>query len=130
MRLLVALAPQLNREQLRTLEKAVLSGPPREMYRSDIEKPRWTEIQERAIWLRLAKISHAGAKLNANAQKRLETLSTKYPHWQLAEDERDEFSAWKGDNTELDLHVPSPRGQKELIEWLREKPEVRHMATR
>lgn len=123
MRLLVALGPQLNKVKLRGLERAILAGPPREMYRADIEKEHWIRIQERAIWLRLAKISHAGAKLNAPARKRLESLCAKYPDWQLAEDERDEFSSWTSDNSELGVQVTSPRGQNELIEWLRDNPD-------
>ena len=96
MRLLVALAPRLNDDELARLEQAILAGPPREMYRDDIEEKRWTGIQDRDIWLRLAKISQAGAQLNAAARERLVGLSAKSPNWQLAENERDEFPTWSG----------------------------------
>ena len=101
MRLLVALAPRLNDDELARLEQAILAGPPREMYRDDIEEERWTGIQDRDIWLRLAKISQAGAQLNAAARERLVGLSAKSPNWQLAENERDEFPTWTGDGSEL-----------------------------
>ena len=52
MRLLVALAPQLAGEELATLERAILAGPPRDMYRPDIEEERWTRIRESGVWLR------------------------------------------------------------------------------
>ena len=123
MRLLVALAPHLDKDHLVRLEHAILAGPPREMFRSDIEEASWTEIQDRGIWLRLAKISGAGAELNAAAGERLDGLSTKYPDWQLAEDERDEFPTWTSDGNELLVYVTTPRDQDELIEWLRENPE-------
>ena len=41
MRLLVALAPELAEDELATLERATLAGPPRDMYRPDIEEERW-----------------------------------------------------------------------------------------
>ena len=123
MRLLVALAPRLDEDELVRLEHAILAGPPREMYSADIEEERWIRIQDRDIWLCLAKISQAGAELNAAARERLNGLSTKYPDWQLAEDEREEFPAWMSDDSELCIHVKTPRDRDELIEWLRENPD-------
>ena len=123
MRLLVALAPRLEEDELVRLEHAILAGPPREMYSADIEEERWIRIQDRDIWLCLAKISQAGAELNAAARERLNGLSTKYPDWQLAEDEREEFPAWMSDDSELCIHVKTPRDRDELIEWLRENPD-------
>ena len=123
MRLLVALAPHLDEDDLARLERTTLAGPPREMYRADIEEARWTEIQDNDIWLRLGKISGAGAKLHAAARERLDGLSAKYPNWQVAEDERDEFPTWTSDGNELLVYVTTPRDQDELIGWLRENPE-------
>ena len=123
MRLLVALAPRLDEDELARLQHAILAGPPRDMYRADIEEERWTRIQESNVWLRLAKISQAGAELNAAARERLVALSAKYPNWRLAENERDEFPTWTGDAGELRIHVTTPRDRDELIEWLRKNPE-------
>ena len=123
MRLLVALAVRLNEDELARLQYAILAGPPREMYRADIEEERWTRIQESDVWLRLAKISQAGAALNAASRSRLDALSAKHPKWRLAANERDEFPTWSGDPGELRVHVTTPRDRDELIEWLRENPE-------
>ena len=123
MRLLVALAPRLDEDELVRLEHAILAGPPREMYRADIEEERWIRIQDRDIWLCLAKISQAGAELNAAARERLNGLSKKYPDWQLTEDEREEFPTWMSDDSDLRIHVKTPRDGDELIEWLRENPD-------
>ena len=123
MRLLVALGPQLNEYELERLERAILAGPPRKMYRTDIEEERWIGIQDRNIWLRLAKISHAGAELSAAARERMDGLSAKYPNWQLAENERDEFLTWMGDGSELGVHVTTPHDRDDLIKWLRANPE-------
>lgn len=125
-RLLVALAPQLEGDGLAMLQRAILAGPPRDMYRADIEEERWTRIQESDIWLRLAKIQQTGAELDAGARDRLGELSGKNPDWQLAEDERDEFPTWTGDGGELRVHVTAPRDRDELMEWLRENPCLDH----
>ena len=122
MRLLVALAPQLDEAGMERLEQAILAGPPREMYRDDIEEERWLAIRAKGIWLRLAKMRQAGAELGAAARGRLDGLSATHPNWQLAEDERDEFPTWSGDSGELLIHVKTPRGRDELLDWLREHP--------
>ena len=122
-RLLVALGPKLDEDELARLGQAILAGPPRDMYRADIEEERWTRIQESNVWLRLAKISQTGAELDAVSRDRLDELSAKYPNWRLAENERDEFPTWTGDAGELRVHVTTPRDRNGLIEWLRENPE-------
>ncbi|MGI6639094.1 MAG: anti-phage defense-associated sirtuin Dsr1 [Desulfobulbus sp.] len=126
MRLLVALAPHLDVVMLQELEQAVLAGPPRDMFREDIESERWTWTVNREIWLRLAKMAEAGASLSADGNKRLQRLSTQYPEWQLAEDQRDEFPCWMGDGDEWRKFVATPRRRRELTEWLRQQPSPDH----
>ncbi len=126
MRLLVALAPHLDGVMLRELEQAVLAGPPRDMFKDDIEPERWTRIVEREIWLRLAKIAEAGAALGAESSARLSGVSTQYPEWTLAADQRDEFPYWMGDGDEWRKFVATPRHRRELIEWLRQQPSPDH----
>ena len=119
LRLLVSLAPRLDAAMLRELEQAVLAGPPREM--SDTEM----NYKNYKIWLRLAKIAEAGAVLNEDGSKKMAQLSNEYPEWGLAADQRDEFSIWISDGSEL-RKVTSPRRRRELIEWLRQRPSVEH----
>ena len=123
MRLLVALGLQLDDDELTRLERAILAGPPRDMYRADIEEERWTRIQDSEVWLRLAKFSQAGAQLGAAARGRQEEISARHPGWRLAENERDEFPTWTGDPGELRVHVATPRDRNGLIQWLRDNPE-------
>ena len=123
MRLLVAIGPQLDEDELARLERAILAGPPRDMYRPDIEEERWIRIQESKVWLRLAKISQNGAELGAAARSRLGEISAKFPNWELAANERDEFPTWTGDAGELRVHVATPRDRDGLIQWLRDNPE-------
>lgn len=126
MRLLVALAPHLDEAMLRELEQAVLAGPPRDMFKDDIEPERWTRIVDREIWLRLAKMAEAGAALGADGNERLQGLSAQYPEWKLAADQRDEFPYWMGDGDEWRKFVATPRRRRELVEWLRQQPSSDH----
>lgn len=126
MRLLVALAPHLDEVMLRELEQAVLAGPPRDMFKDDIEPERWTRITDREIWLRLAKVAEAGVVLGTVARDRLYGLSAQYPEWTLAADQRDEFPYWMGDGDEWRKFVATPRRRRELIKWLRQQPGPDH----
>lgn len=122
MRLLVDLAPRLDAPHTLRLEKAVVGGPPRTMFRDDLEPERWIRIVDREIWLRLAKMAQAGANLSATGRERLDELSIQYPEWRLAADERDEFPSWMGDGDEWRSFVTTPRRRRELIDWLKQQP--------
>ena len=122
MRLMVALAPQLSNEKLGQLEDAILEGPPRNMFRDDIGPERWQEIVDRDTWLRLAKIAATGVNLTSQSRDRLAELTTRYPNWYLAGDERDEFPYWMGDGDEFRKFVATPRRRRDLIHWLIKHP--------
>lgn len=126
MRLLVALAPQLDEVMLRELEQAILAGPPRAMFKDNIEPERWTQIVDREIWLHLAKIVESGAVLGMAGKERLAALSAQYPEWKLAADQRDEFPYWMSGGNEWRKFVATPRRRRELIEWLRQQPSTDH----
>jgi hypothetical protein len=107
----------------RRLEAAVLAGPPREMYWDDLEAERWRDLVARSVWLHLAKLKASGLALGASAEVRLAEVSTTYPQWQLATNERDEFSHWMSgsgdpdyeDTRDVDI---APRKRQELVQWL------------
>lgn len=113
------------------LEEAILAGPPRAMYRDDLEADRWQDLVARSVWLHLAKLSTSGLDLEALAAARLVEISTAYPRWQLATNERDEFSHWRSgtgdpdyeDSRDIDI---APRKRQELVQWLsKPSPEQR-----
>ncbi len=108
-----------------------MAGPPREMYRDDLEPERWQDLVARSVWLHLAKLKTSGLALGATAQARSEELSNAYPQWQLAANERDEFSHWMSgtgdpdyeDSRDVDI---APRKRRELVQWLtKPQPERR-----
>jgi hypothetical protein len=121
-RLLVAKAPKLKAHDLKRLETAILKGPPRSMFKEDIDDKRWKQIIDLGIWLRLAKMESAGATLGEQSRVKLEELSKQYHQWRLLKDERDEFPFWMGDGDELRKFVATPRRRRELVDWLRQHP--------
>ena len=69
--------------------------------------------------------------LSTTAQTRLAELSSAHPQWQLAANERDEFSHWMSgtgdpdyeESREIDI---APRKRRELVQWLtKPQPERR-----
>lgn len=125
-RLLVAMAPRLDKAMLVELERAILAGPPRDMFKDDIEPELWARIVDREIWLRLANVIKTGTVLSVKSQERLAAIVAKYPQWQLAADQRDEFPFWMGDGDDLRKFVATPRRRRDLVEWLRQQPSKDH----
>lgn len=120
-RLLVSLAPRLDDLQRTALEQAITAGAPREMYRPDIAPERLDQIQERAIWVRLAKITAAGARLSEATQRTLRAIEDRHSDWQIADNQRDEFSTWMSVSGDWRVSVTTPPEPFELADWLSEK---------
>ncbi|MDK9719067.1 MAG: hypothetical protein OEL57_14370, partial [Trichlorobacter sp.] len=126
MRLLVTIAPTLNAKGLAKLEQAIVQGPPRDMFKDDIEAEHWTEIVDREVWLRLKKTESSGAVLGIKARSRLKTLTQQHPQWKLAPDERDEFPYWSSDGAEWRKFVATPSRRQVLVEWLKSNTRTDH----
>ena len=122
MHLLVTLTPELESADSLALEEAVLAGPPRDMFRQDLDAEEWIRIRDRGIWLRLARLDQTSAALTEDGSQRLRDLSVGYPSWQLREGDRDDFPVWMGAGEDWREHVPTPRRRPELVEWLKEHP--------
>jgi hypothetical protein len=109
------------------LEAAILAGPPREMYNDDLAPDRWQNLVARSVWLHLGKLNASGSILGGSAAARLAELSTAYPQWKLAANERDEFSHWMSgtddpdyeDSRDVDI---APRKRRDLVQWLKKPP--------
>ncbi|MBX3590291.1 MAG: SIR2 family protein [Burkholderiaceae bacterium] len=131
LRLLVLQGGQLTPASQERLESAILAGPPREMYRDGLEPDRWQDLVAKSVWLHLAKLGVSGRALGATSAARLAELSQKHPQWQLAANERDEFSHWMSgtgdpgfdESREVDI---APRKRRDLVHWLvKPQPERR-----
>lgn len=66
MRLLVLRGPSLPVNARARLEIAILAGPPRQMYRANIEAERWQELVDHSVWLHLAKLASGGGTLGGD----------------------------------------------------------------
>lgn len=122
-RLLIVQGRTLPLAEQKRLERSILIGPPRNMFLSELATDKWKNIVARSVWLFLAKLKTSGIALGVHAAVRLAEISTAYPQWQLATNERDEFSHWMsgtGDPDYEDSRVVdiAPRKRKELVKWL------------
>lgn len=119
--------PRLTKDGLARLEEAILKGPPREKYSDEMTPKDWIELSDRYIWLRLAKLRSVGVHLGTEAGLRLDALSAQYPAWQVAVDERDEFSHWMTGSGDPDYKRETvldqaPAKADELVIWLKKPP--------
>ncbi|MET4572756.1 hypothetical protein ABIA68_001607 [Stenotrophomonas rhizophila] len=124
MRLLVLQGAHLSRPAQARLETIILAGPPRRMYREDLDADDWGGLVEHAVWLRLAKLNSSGLVLGESASARMAETTETHPDWALAANERDEFSHWMSgtgdpdfdDGRSVDI---APRKRRELVLWLK-----------
>lgn len=126
LRLLVLQGRRLDPQSQEGLESAILAGPPRAMYRDDLEPDRWVDLVDHSVWLHLAKLNVSGLALGTTSAGRLAELSRLHPEWQLANNERDEFSHWMSGTGDPDYEERrdvdiAPRKRQDLVQWL-EKP--------
>jgi len=122
LRVLVTVAPQLEGTDLGQLEAAILAGPPRIMFKDDLDTKRWAQIVDYGVWLGLAKMASAGAPLGEKARAAKDALWANNPEWQLEPEERDEFPFWMGGGEEWRKFVVTPRRRRKLVEWLKQPP--------
>lgn len=128
MRLLVIQTASLLPEARAKLETTVLAGPPRKMYKDDLDLESWQSLVDRSIWLHLAKLNEGGRKLDGAPLQIFERLSTANPDWKLASNERDEFSHWMTGTGDPDYEeerqakfsAPKPRKCTEWLTWLQQ----------
>ena len=127
MRLLVQQGGNIPHDCRTRLEAAILTGPPRRMYRDDVDAERWQELTDHAIWLALAKLASGNNTLGREAAAKLAELSIGHPNWQIASNERDEFSHWMTGTGDPDYEdhretTRAPRIRRELMFWLQQPP--------
>jgi hypothetical protein len=119
--LLAAIGPKLDREGLALLETAILSGPPRMMYKDDIEPERWTTLVDHKVWQRLTKADVAGMVFGDTAKLRQIALTEQYPELRVSASQRDEIPSRRAeDDDEGRKLVPTPRRRRELVAWLKQ----------
>lgn len=126
-RLLVALASKLDDSERTELEKAILAGPPRKIFKKDSDEEELRLATDLRKWLRLAKLQTTGVVLGREAKTQLDKLTQQYPQCQLAEDQRDEFPFWTASGKESKVVASpdsalAPSSRRELVIWLEKYP--------
>lgn len=125
-RLLVSLAPRLDPQNRDAVEREIIKGPPREMYRDYLEEGEFERFAEQDIWIRLSKLEAAGPGLGQLAQVRLQEIRLRHREWQMQDGDRDEFltwmSTWSSDDDDFAPPVRLPRELKKLVAWLKRNP--------
>ncbi len=128
LRLIVELAPKLTQPETSQLESAILEGIPDLMIHPSADEDRKKRMTDRAVWLRLKKLSNAGAVLGEKAASTLNTLDLTYPSWELYENQKEEFPFWaeatwgSSPLEELIKRIIVPTTKEGLIEYLTEHP--------
>jgi hypothetical protein len=125
MRLLVQQGAKLPPPLRAILEAAILNGPPRSMFRDDLEPERWQSLLDHSVWLHLAKLRQSGGQLGDAASRRIAELSAANPKWRLASNEQDEFSHWMSGTGDPDDEtrpqpIIAPRKREDLVQWLKQ----------
>ena len=118
-RLLGTLTPQLTKDEIAELEKAILNGPPSGTPENHIDHKHQTNSADSNIWLRLVEIDQAGATLSKDGREKLTELSKNHSDWKLATDESDEFPFWISVR-DGGKFVATPRPLQKLIKWLKQ----------
>ena len=77
-------------EQLTNLIKAILKGPPRQLYRADLTNEKWYAQRDGRIILRLHKLKESGASLPDYAQETYDRIQAEL-NWELPGDHSEEF---------------------------------------
>lgn len=121
MRLLVSFGPILDTGNMQRLQGAIVEGPPRSRFRDDIGDDEFERFSNRMRWLRLKKLLSNGGTATGNVDAFMASAEERYPEWQLAPDDRDEFPMWSSNGEEQPIEL-SPKSIKRLVEWLRNNP--------
>ena len=111
------------------LEEEILVGPPPKpkTFFDDISEGDKQKI-DYSIWWRLAKLKKSGVPLGKVARNRLNTLSKKYPEWQISDNECGGVITWTigpcKPNHIVDMVGDTvPTRRLNLVKWLKQPPE-------
>jgi len=121
MRLLVSFGPILTAGHMQRLQGAIVEGPPRTRFRDDVSDDEFERFSDRMRWLRLKKLLSNGGTATGSVDAFMASAEERYPAWQLAPDDRDEFPMWSSNGEEQPIEQ-SPKNIKRLVEWLRNNP--------
>jgi hypothetical protein len=126
--LLVSFGPILTDGHMQRIQDTIVEGPPRTRFRDDISDDEFERISDRMRWLRLKKLLSNGGVATGNTDAFVASMEERYPEWELAPDDRNEFPMWSSNGEEQPIEQ-SPKNTKKLVEWLRNNPSAESALT-
>lgn len=119
LRLFVLQGHKVSQKSMKVLEGAILSGPPKGNEKDD---DKWESSKNYYFWQYLTRLKKGGAQLSPVGLEKFEWITQKYPEWELADDERDEFSHWVSAGYEREKSLVPREGDK-LVQWIKAHPQ-------
>ena len=88
--------PELSLDQKSGLLRAIIQGPPRHLYRSDITDEQWEEVRDREAWtwLNILKRSALDHTLPSEGEEEFARLRARHSDWQLPDWQAEGFVSW------------------------------------
>lgn len=127
--LLPHLWKSLDKERRRSLVRAILVGPPGDLFVEGLPVGERQELQEQMVWERLARIDKTGPKLYGEGRVRLRRLVKHHPEWQLSGTWKDDFPIWtesfSGHRSDFSPEELLARGDEDLVRILVEHEQNR-----
>lgn len=116
--LIRSLAPRLNSGMLSRLENAILAGPPRDLYRTDLGQDRFQLVSDQETWARLSILREVRPDVSPRSVDKLRLLVESHPSWSRPISP-DEELAYRLNETGSSLESErTPRRRRDLEQWL------------
>lgn len=126
MRLLVLKSDRLPPNSRSRIETAILEGPPRGMFRDDIDSQTLEKVTKDSIWLLLAKFTVTEEDLGESARTILTTHLEQSDWKSVRDNERNEFPFWLSGSWDPDYEETRkvenvPRKWRDLVTWIKKE---------
>src|SRR2546423_1343915 len=113
--LLKQLWPTLETDKRAQLVRAILNGPPRNLYKRDLNDKQWIELRDSEVgkWLTTISRDHGEGSLPHEGQQALGALRAQHPNWSLSDWEGQGFVSWSFGGG--GIGAPSELSAKEVV---------------
>ncbi|ENP8338782.1 hypothetical protein VH1709_contig00008-0270 [Vibrio harveyi] len=124
--LLKVIPLKLSELQFDQLLKMIIAGPNRDLYLENLTDEEFSKIYDQSVWLLLSKVKQSGRKLTKNAEELCNRIEGANPHLSLSGDEKEEFSIWMSNDSELNYApiATTPETLEGLTSWLKTSSET------
>lgn len=118
------IAPSLKSHDKYSLERAIMKGPPRNIFIEETTDEEFERMRSYYIWLRLTKYVSSGVNQSKNLTKKLAQIHRQNPDLRESSDESDEFVVYSGGGEIKRKLISSPKDCDELTLWLLDESDI------